>query len=182
LVDGIMRTQESFSWLEDAPFATIAAVRGYALGAGLQIALACDIRVFAHGVSVGLLEHKYGIIPDLGGTQRLPRLVGPGKAKEMIFTAARIDGHESYRIGLCEHLVPEEELEETVGALAARIAAQPPLAIREAKRAVNASFDLPMVDGLRAEAEGQGNCLQSSDMREAITAVIEQRDPDYRGE
>jgi enoyl-CoA hydratase/carnithine racemase len=80
MVDAIMRTQESFSWLEDAPFATIAAVRGYALGAGLQIALACDIRVFARGVSVGLLEHKYGIIPDLGGTQRLPRLVGPRRA------------------------------------------------------------------------------------------------------
>ena len=182
MVDGIMRTQESFSWLEVAPFATIAAVRGYALGAGLQIALACDIRVFAHGVKVGLLEHKYGIIPDLGGTQRLPRLVGPGKAKEMIFTAERIDGQESYRIGLCEHLVPEEELEETATALAARIAAQPPLAIREAKRAVNASFDLPMADGLRAEAEGQAVCLPSSDMKEAITAVIEQREPVYRGE
>jgi enoyl-CoA hydratase/carnithine racemase len=182
VVDGIMRTQESFSWLEVAPFATIAAVRGYALGAGLQIALACDIRVFAHGVSVGLLEHKYGIIPDLGGTQRLPRLVGPGRAKEMIFTAGRIDGHESFRIGLCEHLVPDEELEHTADALAGRIAAQPPLAIREAKRAVNASFDLPMADGLRVEAEGQGICLPSNDMKEAITAVIERRDPVYRGE
>ena len=182
MVDGIMRTQESFSWLEVAPFATIAAVRGYALGAGLQIALACDLRVFAHGVSVGLLEHKYGIIPDLGGTQRLPRLVGPGKAKELIFTAARIDGQESFRIGLCEHLVPEEELEETAFGLAARIAAQPPLAIREAKRAVNASFDLPMAEGLRAEAEGQGICLPSSDMKEAITAVIERREPVYRGD
>ena len=182
MVDGIMRTQESFSWLEVAPFATIAAVRGYALGAGLQIALACDLRVFAHGVSVGLLEHKYGIIPDLGGTQRLPRLVGPGKAKELIFTAARIDGQESFRIGLCEHLVPEEELEETAFGLAARIAAQPPLAIRETKRAVNASFDLPMAEGLRAEAEGQGICLPSSDMKEAITAVIERREPVYRGD
>jgi enoyl-CoA hydratase/carnithine racemase len=182
MVDGIMRTQESFSWLEAAPFATIAAVRGYALGAGLQIALACDIRVFAHGVSVGLLEHKYGIIPDLGGTQRLPRLVGSGKAKEMIFTAARIDGHESFRIGLCEQLVPDEELEEAVDRLAARIAAQPPLAVREAKRAVNSGIDLPMVDGLRVEAEAQAVCLPSNDMKEAITAVIEQRDPVYRGD
>jgi enoyl-CoA hydratase/carnithine racemase len=182
IVDGIMRTQESFSWLEVAPFATIAAVRGYALGAGLQIALACDIRVFAHGVSVGLLEHKYGIIPDLGGTQRLPRIVGSGKAKEMIFTAGRIDGDESLRIGLCEHLVPDEELEETADTLAARIAAQPPLAVRAAKRAVDASFELPMADGLRVEAEAQAGCLQSSDMREAITAVVEQREPVYRGE
>ncbi|MGZ6911165.1 MAG: enoyl-CoA hydratase/isomerase family protein [Acidimicrobiia bacterium] len=182
VVDGIMRTQESFSWLETAPFATIAAVRGYALGAGLQIALACDIRVFALGVSVGLLEHKYGNIPDLGGTQRLPRLVGPGKAKEMIFTAGRIDGDESFRIGLCERLVPDEELEPTAFELAERIAAQPPLAIREAKRAVDASFDVPMADGLRIEAEGQGVCLPSQDMREAITAVVEGRDPVYRGE
>lgn len=181
IVDGIMRTQESFSWLEDAPFATIAAARGYALGAGLQIALACDIRIFARGISVGLLEHKYGIIPDLGGTQRLPRIVGPGKAKELIFTAARIDGEEAHRIGLCERLVTDEELDEVANDLAERIAAQPPLAIREAKWAVNASFDVPMADGLRREAEGQGVCLPSEDMREAIGAFVEQRDPVYRG-
>ena len=182
LVDGIMATQEAFSWLEDAPFATIAAARGFALGAGLQIALACDIRIFAHGISVGLLEHKYGIIPDLGGTQRLPRIVGTGKAKEMIFTAARLDGDEAHRIGLCEQLVPDEELESAAHTLAERIAGQPPLAIREAKRAINASFDLPMADGLRVEAEGQGVCLPSKDMREAIAAFIEQREPSYRGE
>jgi enoyl-CoA hydratase/carnithine racemase len=182
LVDGIMRTQEAFSWLEDAPFATIAAARGYALGAGLQIALACDIRVFAHGISVGLLEHKYGIIPDLGGTQRLPRIVGPGKAKELIFTAARIDGDESHRIGLCEHLVPDEELEQTATRIAERIAAQPPLAIRQAKHAINASFDVPISEGLRIEAEAQSVCLPSNDMKEAITAFVEGRTPVYRGD
>jgi Enoyl-CoA hydratase/carnithine racemase len=182
MVDGIMRTQEAFSWLEDAPFATIAAARGYALGAGLQIALACDIRIFAHGISVGLLEHKYGIIPDLGGTQRLPRIVGPGKAKEMIFTAARLDGEESLRIGLCEQLVPDEELEEAAHALATRIAAQPPLAVRQAKHAINAGLDLPIADGLRVEAEAQSVCLPSNDMKEAITAFVEGREPVYRGE
>src|SRR6266511_2001578 len=77
-VDAIMQTQDSYSWLEEAPYATIAAVRGYALGAGLQLALACDVRVIAEGTKVGLLEFKYGILPDLGGTQRLPRIVGPG--------------------------------------------------------------------------------------------------------
>jgi enoyl-CoA hydratase/carnithine racemase len=133
-------------------------------------------------VSVGLLEHKYGIIPDLGGTQRLPRLVGPGKAKEMIFTAARIDGEESHRVGLCEQLVSDEELEEAADKLAARIAAQPPLAVRGAKHAVNASFEHPIADGLRIEAEQQAICLPSADMREAITAVVEGRDPVYRGE
>lgn len=182
MVDGILRTQEAFSWLEDAPFATIAAARGFALGAGLQIALACDIRIFAHGISVGLLEHKYGIIPDLGGTQRLPRIVGPGKAKELIFTAARIDGEESLRIGLCERLVPDEELEEAAHALATRIAAQPPLAIRQAKHAINTGLDLPIADGLRIEAEAQSVCLPSNDMKEAITAFVEGREPVYRGE
>jgi enoyl-CoA hydratase/carnithine racemase len=178
-VDLVMRTQEAYSWLEAAPFATIAAVRGYALGAGLQIALACDIRVFARGTSVGLLELKYGIIPDLGGTQRLPRLVGPGRAKQMIFTSERIDAEESYRIGLCEHLVSDEELDETAEKLAEKIAAQPPLAITAAKRAVNASWDEAIVDGLRVEAEGQAVCLPSDDMKEAITAFVEQRPPVY---
>jgi enoyl-CoA hydratase/carnithine racemase len=179
MVDMVMRTQEAYSWLETAPFATIAAVRGYALGAGLQTALACDIRVFAHGTSVGLLEFKYGIIPDLGGTQRLPRLVGSGKAKEMIFTAGRIDAEEAYRIGLCEQLVPDEELEETAGKLAARIAGQPPLAIAAAKRAVNAALDEKIDDGLRVEAQGQATCLPSDDMKEAIAAFVEQRPPVY---
>jgi enoyl-CoA hydratase/carnithine racemase len=176
----VMRTQQAYSWLEDAPFATIAAVRGYALGAGLQIALACDVRVFARGASVGLLEMKYGIIPDLGGTQRLPRLVGPGKAKELVFTSARIDADEAHRIGLCEQLVSDEELDEAAGALATRIAAQPPLAVRAAKRAINAATDVPIAEGLRIEAEGQAICLPSDDMREAITAFVEQRPAVYR--
>ena len=180
LVDMVLRTQESYSWLETAPFATIAAVRGYALGAGLQIALACDMRIFARGANVGLLEFKYGIIPDLGGTQRLPRLVGPGKAKEMIFTSARIDADEAYRIGLCEQLVSDEELNEAAEKLAEKIAGQPPLAIAAAKRAVNASLDEKIDDGLRIEAEGQAACLPSDDMKEAIAAFVEQRSPVYR--
>jgi enoyl-CoA hydratase/carnithine racemase len=180
-IDGILRAQDSYSWLETARFPTIAAVRGYAFGAGLQLALACDIRVFARGAQVGLLEHKYGILPDLGGTQRLPRVVGPGKAKELIWTAARIDADESYRIGLCERLVDDAELENDVTALAAQIAAQPPLAVQGAKRAVAASGRLPIADGLVFEAEQQKVCLQSDDMREAITAVVESRPPEYRG-
>ncbi|HEY7440752.1 MAG TPA: enoyl-CoA hydratase/isomerase family protein [Acidimicrobiia bacterium] len=180
LVDAVLRTQQSYSWLEQAPFGTIAAVRGYALGAGLQLALACDVRIFARGTSVGLLELKYGIIPDLGGTQRLPRLVGPGKAKELIFTSARMEAEEAHRIGLCEQLVSDEALEETADELATRIAAQPPLAIRAAKRAVNAAFDGPVSDGLRVEAEGQAECLPSDDMKEALAAFVEQRAPKYQ--
>jgi enoyl-CoA hydratase/carnithine racemase len=180
-VDGILRTQEAYSWLEEARYPTIAAVRGFALGAGLQMALACDIRVFARGTSVGLLEHKYGIMPDLGGTQRLPRVVGAGKAKEMIWTAARVDADEAYRIGLCERLVDDDALESNAGELAATIAAQPPLAVQGAKRAVEAAGRVPVAEGLVVEAEAQAVCLKSTDMREAIQAFVEQRQPDYSG-
>lgn len=181
-VDAIMRTQDAYSWLEDAPFVTIAAVRGYALGAGLQMALACDLRVLARGTKVGLLEFKYGIMPDLGGTQRLPRLVGPGKAKELIFTAARIDAEEAERIGIAERVCADEELESVVEDLAATIAAQPPLALRGAKRAVAAAMSgMSVHDGLVVEAQEQAVCLASDDMKEAITAFIEQRPPVYRG-
>jgi enoyl-CoA hydratase/carnithine racemase len=179
-VDAIMQTQDAYTWLEEAPYATIAAVRGYALGAGLQLALACDVRVFAQGTKAGLLEFKYGILPDLGGTQRLPRLVGPGKAKEMVFTAAQIDADEAFRIGLAERLVPEAELETAVTELAAVIAAQPPLALEGAKRAIDAAGTLPTRDGLRIEAERQAVCLRSDDMKEAIAAFVEQRPPSYQ--
>lgn len=178
-IDTVLRTQDAYNWLEEAPFATIAAVRGYALGAGLQAALACDIRVFAHGVDVGLLELKYGIMPDLGGTQRLTKLVGPGRAKEMILTGARVDGEEAHRLGICERYVPDEELEQTVDALATRIAAQPPIAVRTSKRAVEAATHLSLRDGLMYEATGQTECMRSDDMREAITAFVEGRTPNY---
>ena len=180
VIAGILAAQDAYTWLEEAPFATIAAVRGHALGAGLQLALACDIRIVARGTKLGLLEFKYGIIPDLGGTQRLPRLVGSGKAKELIFTAARIDAEEAGRIGLAERVVADEELEEVAGDLAREIAAQPPLAVRGAKRAVNTAMSGATVrEGLLVEAEAQSECLGSDDMKEAITAFVEGRPAVY---
>jgi enoyl-CoA hydratase/carnithine racemase len=112
----------------------------------------------------------------------LPRVVGPSKAKELIFTAAQIDAAEAEQIGLAEHVVADEELDDTAMRLAEQIAAQPPLAVRAAKRAVNASATVDDVRaGLLVEAEGQAECLRSDDMREAITAFIEQREPRYSG-
>jgi len=176
----VLRTQEAYTWLEDAPFATIAAVRGYALGAGLQLALACDVRIVARGTRLGLLELRYGIMPDLGGTQRLPRLVGAGKAKELIFTAARIDAEEAHRIGLAERIVDDADLDAEAASLAELIAAQPPLAVRGSKRAVAAAGVADTVhDGLVVEAEAQAACLRSDDMKEAIAAFVEQRPPRY---
>lgn len=182
LTAGILAAQDSYTWLEEAPFATIAAVRGHALGAGLQLALACDLRIMARGTKLGLLEFTYGIIPDLGGTQRLSRLVGAAKSKELIFTAARIDAEEAGRIGLAQRVVSDEELEEVVAALAHEIAAQPPLAVRGAKQAVNAATSgLTVREGLVIEAEAQTVCLRSDDMNEAIAAFVEGRPPAYRG-
>jgi enoyl-CoA hydratase/carnithine racemase len=180
VIDSIMRTQDSFTWLEEAPYATMAAVRGYALGAGLQLALACDLRVVAEGTKVGLLEFKYGILPDLGGTQRLPRLVGAAKAKELIFTATQIDAEEALRIGLVERVVPDAELEPIVRDLAGTIAVQPPLAVEGAKRAINVAGTVSTRDGLLVEAEGQAACLRSDDMKEAIAAFVERRAPNYQ--
>jgi enoyl-CoA hydratase/carnithine racemase len=181
LVAAILRTQDAFTWLEEAPYPTIAAVRGHALGAGMQLALACDIRVVAQGAQFGLLEHRYGLIPDLGGTQRLPRLIGVGKAKELIFTAKIIDAEEAQRLGIVEQLVTDEKLEKTAIELAEQIAAQPPLALRYAKRAINASPDVSTRDGLRLEAEGQAVCIRSNDFKEAIRAYKERQTPQYKG-
>jgi enoyl-CoA hydratase/carnithine racemase len=181
LIQAILRTQDAYNWLEEAAYPTIAAVRGYALGGGLQLALACDLRVLARGTKLGLLEHRYGLLPDLGGTQRLPRLVGIGKAKELIFTAQQLDAEAAFQLGLAEHLVDDVDLESTVTTLAEQIAAQPPLAVRGAKHALRASLTLPLRDGLRVEAEQQSICLRSEDFKEAIRAFRERREPRYKG-
>jgi len=175
----IRRAQEAFSWLTEARFPSIAAVRGYALGAGLQLALACDLRVVARGTQLGMLEFRDGLLPDLGGTAWLPRLVGPARAKELVFTAARIDADEAFRIGLVNRVVEDAELDGTVAALARTLAAQSPLAVAHAKRAIDAFHDPQR--SLELAAEGQAACLRSEDFLEAGRAFVEGRQPVYRG-
>jgi enoyl-CoA hydratase/carnithine racemase len=180
LAASILHAQEAYNWLQDAPFPTIAAVRGYALGAGLQLALAADIRVVAEGTKLGMLEFKYALMPDLGGTQRLPRVVGVAKALELIMTADQIDANEALRIGLANRLVTDDELESVVTALADKLAAQPPIAARNAKKAVHAAFTGTVRDGLIHEATGQAECIRSDDFKEAIAAFVERRTPVFR--
>lgn len=177
----IVRAQAGGRKLAALPIPTIAKVHGHALGAGLQLALMCDVRVVAEDSSLGLLEGRYGIIPDLGGTQRLPLLVGPGWAKKMIWLAERIDGVTAGRIGLAEVVVPADELDATVDDLATRIASAPPLAAREAKRLVELAGIVPLNAGMDEEARSQRALLASHDFGEAIAAFIERRDPDYTG-
>jgi enoyl-CoA hydratase/carnithine racemase len=175
----ILRGQRAFTWLTEAPFPSIAAVRGYALGAGLQLALACDLRIVARGTKLGVLEFRYGLLPDLGGTAWLPRLIGPGKAKELIYTAAQIDADEALRIGLANQVVDDAELDGTASALAEKIALQPPLAVRGSKRAVDAYADPER--SLRLAAEGQAVCIRSEDFVEAGRAFVEKRPPVFKG-
>src|SRR5450432_3014883 len=113
-VDGILAIQRAFSWLEDAPYPTIAKVQGHAFGAGMQLALACDLRIVADDVRMGLLELNWGLMPDLGGTVWLPRLVGPAKALELMLTGARIPADELLALGVVNRVVPRADLDRIV--------------------------------------------------------------------
>jgi enoyl-CoA hydratase/carnithine racemase len=179
LEDMIAHAQAGFRKLAGLPIPTIVAIKGHTLGAGLQLALACDIRVAATDASLGLLEHRFGILPDLGGTQQLGRLVGPGMAKKMIWTQERIDGSEAHHRGLVELVVKPDDLESSVEELAAAIAAAPPTAARQVKRLVDLSGRVPIDEGMDEEAQGQLECFGSPDFAEAIAAFVEKRAPNY---
>jgi enoyl-CoA hydratase/carnithine racemase len=180
LVTRIGDIQEAYTWLADAPYPTIAAMRGYALGGGLQLALACDLRIAARGTKLALPEHKYGLLPDLGGTYWLPRIVGPAKAKELIFTAETIDAEEAHRIGLVNRLVDDADLESVAGEIAEKIASQPPIAVRRTKRALDRAYHQSLGEGLREAAVGQAECIRSADFIEAVTANQQKRPPLYK--
>jgi enoyl-CoA hydratase/carnithine racemase len=180
LVTRIGDLQEAYTWLADAPYPTIAAIRGYALGGGLQLALACDLRIAARGTKLALPEHKYGLLPDLGGTYWLPRIVGPAKAKELIFTGDVIDSEEALAIGLVNRLVEDADLESAATALAERIAGQPPIAVRGSKRAIDKAGRQSLGEGLREAAVGQAECIRSADFLEAMSANLEKRPASYQ--
>jgi enoyl-CoA hydratase/carnithine racemase len=180
LVTRIGEIQDAYTWLADAPYPTIAAMRGYALGGGLQLALACDLRIAARGTKLALPEHKYGMLPDLGGTYWLPRIVGRAKAKELIFTGETIDAEEALAIGLVNRLVEDADLESAATALAERIAGQPPIAVRGSKRAIDKACRQSLGEGLREAAIGQAECIRSADFVEAMKANLEKRAPEYR--
>jgi enoyl-CoA hydratase/carnithine racemase len=177
----IGRLQRAFTIFEEIELPTIAAVRGPCLGGGLQLAIACDLRVVADDVRLSAFEVNWGIIPDLGGTQRLPRLVGLGRAKEMVLTARSVGGAEALAWGLANRCVaPDDMLAEAV-AWAAELAAGPPLALAAAKRLAGTALDLPVHTGLRREAAAQRRMLASEDFIEAVTARMQKRAPSYQG-
>lgn len=177
----IAEAQSGFRRLASLAMPTIARVQGHALGAGLQLALACDLRVVAEDASLGILERRFSLVPDLGGTQRLPLLVGPALAKKMIWLGERIDGAEAHRRRLAEVVVPADDLERATDELADAIASGPPLAARRVKELIDLAGRIPLDDGMDGEARAQKEMFASSDFAEAISAFMEKRDPKFTG-
>lgn len=167
--------------LANLPMPTIAAIEGDALGGGLELALCCDIRVASERARLGLPEVRLAVIPGSGGTQRLPRVVGPAKAKEMIFTGAILDAAEAERIGLVNRVVPAGQARQAAGEIAAEIAARGPLAVREAKQLIDAALDLDLDAGLAVELDASERVFDTEDMLEGARAFFAKRPPEYRG-
>ena len=168
--------------MDRCPQPIIAAIRGFALGGGLELALACDIRIAGEDSQLGLTEVNLAIIPGGGGTQRLPRLVGRGKALEMILTGARIDAREALRIGLVERVVPAGEVQSSAQALARTLAEKAPVALRYAKEAVVKGLGLPLDDGLRLENDLATLLRTTEDRIEGAKAFLEKRKPRFTGQ
>jgi enoyl-CoA hydratase len=167
--------------LDRSPVPTIAAINGFALGGGLEIALACDIRIAAENALLGSPEVTLGILPGMGGTQRLPRLVGPGIAKEMIFSARRIKAEEARMINLVNRVVPEGEALNAAKELAAEIAANGPIAVRFAKAAANKALDVDLISGLEYEADQFALLFGTEDAKEGMGAFVERRKAEFKG-
>ena len=169
---------ETFNKLENMPQVTIAAVNGYALGGGCEICMSCDIRVAAENAVFGQPECGLGIIPGFGGTQRLARLIGKGRAKELIFTCDRIDAQEAYRIGLANKVVPAEELMDTCRKMASKILSKASYAVSVAKSVINAGMDMDLTNGLKLEADACAVTFATHDKQEGMTAFLEKRPAD----
>lgn len=172
---------KTFSWLPELGCPSVAAVQGHAYGAGLQLALACDFRIFAEGTKVGLTETRYGILPDMGATVRLPRIVGESRARELILLGEVIDAEEALRIGLANRVVAGEALEQAATEFAERLAAQPPLAVRGARKAIEVAWHRDPEESLLVALEAQLRCIESDDFGEAQRALVEGRSPRWRG-
>ena len=180
--DGLAGINSSFfAAVERFPRPTIAAVNGYALGGGCELALACDLRIAAETAKFGQPELGLGIIPGAGATQRLPRVVGLGRAKHLILTGEIIDAAQARAIGLVSAVVPAGELHTKAQDLARRVLRQGPLAARLAKVAMNASMRVDLDSGLLIETLAQALCYQSDDKQEGMTAFLEKRKPHFTG-
>jgi enoyl-CoA hydratase len=159
----------------------VAAIHGFCLGGGLELAMCCDIRIATEDALLGQPEIKLGLIPGGGGTQRLPRLVGLGRAMLLNLTGDWVDARTAEQWGLVEKVVPKEELRETALDIARSIAARSPVAVSVLRELARTTRDLPLEEGLRREAEGFRRCLASEDGAEGVSAFLEKREPNFVG-
>jgi enoyl-CoA hydratase/carnithine racemase len=178
----VRRAHEVFDrFAAEAPV-FIAQIAGHALGGGYEIALACDIRIAAEGgYRIGLPEVTLGLLPGTGGTQRLPRLIGRGRALELMLTGRAVQPAEAHDLGMIDRLVPADEIDEVVGELASSLAAGAPLALAAVKRAVHDGVDLPLADGLQRELDQLAPLFATDDAREGMTAFTGKRPASYEG-
>jgi 2-oxoglutaroyl-CoA hydrolase len=166
---------------ERCPKPVVARLQGYAFGVGLELALACDFRIAADDVQLALPEIKLGMIPGSGGTQRLARLIGLGRAKDAILRGRRIAAAEALALGLVTEVVPVHELDGAVGRLVDELLALSPLALATAKRMLDAAYEVPLSEGLRLEGEAYAALRESRDFREGVEAFVEKRTPRFEG-
>lgn len=167
--------------IEDLDKPVIAAINGLTLGGGLEMALAADIRVASDTVKFGCPEVSVGLVPGWGGTQRLPKVVGKGKAMELILSGGMIDAKEAERIGLVNKIVPADELSTTVNWTAGKIASNAPVAVKHAKKLVNKAYEVDVTEGNKLEAGAVAACSKTEDLREGVKAVFEKRSPQFKG-
>ncbi|MEA5002078.1 MAG: enoyl-CoA hydratase-related protein [Christensenella sp.] len=172
--------QSVFSKIKNLPQVVIAAVNGYALGGGNELAMACDIRLASSRAKFGQPEVNLGIMPGFGGTQRLPRIVGKGLAKEIIFSTDMISAEEAYRIGLVNKVVAPEALMRTARDLAMKIMSKGMYGVRQAKQAINEGVELDIDAGLCKEADGWTACFTTHDQKEGMEAFVEKRKPTFK--
>lgn len=177
----IMRSTRAFDVMEEFPKPVIAMINGFALGGGCELAMACDIRIASSNARLGQPEIKLGLIPGGGGTQRLTRLVGEGRAMELILTGNMISAEEALQLGLVNHVYGPEELEAKTMELAVRIAGMSPVTLALAKQAVKNASRLALRDGLDSEIDLFSLCFASEDKEEGVRAFLEKRKPVFRG-
>lgn len=168
--------------LETMPQPVIIGVHGYVLGGGVEFSCACDIRIAAEGSIFSQPEIDIGVIPGWGGTQRLSRIVGIAKAKEMIYTGKRIDADEAKEIGLVNHVVPQDKLHEAVMAMARTIASKGKLAVFDAKRSINKLYETFIEEGLEFEVDMWSELFDTHDQKEGMKAFLEGRSPNFKDE
>jgi enoyl-CoA hydratase/3-hydroxyacyl-CoA dehydrogenase len=175
------RGQALYSRLEKIGKPIIACLNGYALGGGLEMAISCDFRIASENAEMGQTESNLGLIPGWGGTQRLVRMVGLPKAKELIMFGNRITAEEAARIGLVTKVVPKAKLQEETVAMARKLADGPPVALRLAKETLNFGTQVPLDIGLKLEAQAFGIAISTKDVMEGVSAFMSKRKPEFKG-